>query len=147
MSDALLDRAADVAFARLEAAGGDPRRLEEPYGTFVTVFSAQGVLDNGGLRYFLGNAWPGEPPYAHFSASYRTLGAAAAADTIDEAVRLLALAAPERDADARLERLGGPVGDRIEALNERIDGDEVWRRLSAFVRAHEVAFSDGAADR
>lgn len=42
-AQSLLDRGTDLALARLAAAGGDPRRLEDPLRTVAVVRSAQGV--------------------------------------------------------------------------------------------------------
>jgi len=137
----LVDRAADVAFERLGQAGGDPRELGEPFRTVAVFTAAQGVIDNGGLRHLFENDWPAQPPYATFSAAYRTIGANAEADAIDAAASLFELEHPEREAERRDELLAGPVGARIEALDSEF-GSDVWHLLAEYVRAHRAAFDD-----
>lgn len=50
METDVLDLASDAAFTRLKDAGGDPGALSEILRTFVFVYSAQGIIDNGGLE-------------------------------------------------------------------------------------------------
>jgi hypothetical protein len=40
--------------------------LPWPAQVLVLVNSAQGILDNGGLQYFLESDWPANPPYSCF---------------------------------------------------------------------------------
>jgi hypothetical protein len=54
-----IDQAVELASRHLRRVGGDPRRLSEPARTLVLVYGAQGVIDNGGFRYFFENDWPG----------------------------------------------------------------------------------------
>ena len=41
-----------ISIAQYEAAGDDIMRLPEPVQTFLAVYSAQGIMDNGGLQFF-----------------------------------------------------------------------------------------------
>ncbi|WP_379716993.1 hypothetical protein [Haloferula chungangensis] len=45
----LLDEASEIAFGKLTEADDQMEQLEEPYKTIVIVYSAQGIIDNGGL--------------------------------------------------------------------------------------------------
>jgi len=143
MSAPFLDRVSDAAYARLDAVGGDPRELDDPFRTVATVVAAQGVLDDGGLRYFFENDWPGTPPYALFSAAYRTIGAFHEANAIDRAAVLFPFAEPERHVELRREALAGTVGARIEALDGEL-ASNVWALLGAYARAHEDVLLDDA---
>ena len=57
-----LIKAADYAFRRFEEVGEQIDRLSDPLRTFVIVYSAQGLIDNGGLEYFFASDFPGNPP-------------------------------------------------------------------------------------
>ena len=137
MDEQALELASELAFARLEEVGGDLPKLEEPYRTVATIVSAQGVIDDGGLRYFFENDWPGQPPYSVICDAYRRIGACAQADAIGAAAELFACAEPERDARRRLELLSGPIGQQIEELDEQLASD-AWRLLSEYVEANRA---------
>lgn len=140
VSDAFLDHASDVAFAKLEGVGGDPRRLEEPFRTVAVVCSAQGVIDNGGLRHFFENDWPAQPPYSLFSDAYRTIGAMPEAAAIEAGASALGFPEPERHASQRRSVLEGPGGERIEALDEELVSD-AWKLLADYARANRGALA------
>ena len=139
--DELLDRASDLAFARLDEVGGDPQALDEPLRVVVTIYSAQGVIDNGGLWSFFEGDWPAHPPYSAFSYAYRRIGANAEADAIDAAAELFGFPSPERDGVRRGDALAGSVGRRIAALDSEF-GSDVWHLLGVYVRAHRGAFGE-----
>ncbi|WP_419191821.1 DMP19 family protein [Engelhardtia mirabilis] len=141
MSDELLELASEVAFERLADAGGDPRDLQDPLRTIAIVYAAQGVIDNGGLRYLFEADWPGQPPYSLLSDAYRNIGAAREAQAIDAATALFDFADPQTDSDRRCELLAGPVGERIEALDGEFS-DDIWRLLSTYAHAHARVFED-----
>jgi hypothetical protein len=137
------ERAAEVAFGRLRRAGGNPRRLAEPARTLVLVYGAQGVIDNGGFRYFFENDWPGRPPYSWFSRAYRRIGANRAAALLDEAVTLFPFARPHlarRKRNVFIDTLA--EDSRLFALGDRLCGDtSVWRKLEKFVVANRGQFA------
>jgi len=138
MADDLLDAAADRAFAKLKRAGGDPRSLEDPFRTVAIIYSAQGVIDNGGLRYFFESDWPGQPAYVVFAKAYRNIGATAHALAIEEAAKVFEFPNPEREATRRSESLSGAEGDRIDAIDRKL-GEDVWALLAEYARSHKKA--------
>lgn len=142
MSDEFLERASDVAFARLDEAGGDPARLAEPYRTVALVCAAQAVIDNGGLGYLFENDWPGQPPYALFVEAYRAIGAQAEAAAIEEASKLFVFPDPERHEARRRRVLEGAVGEWLQEVSAGLEGD-VWALVARYAREHADAFSDG----
>lgn len=139
MDDPDLQRAAELAFARLEAEGGDPRRLPVAPRTVATVYAAQGVIDNGGLRRFFENDWPSRPPYAVFVEAFRAVGADAEADAIAEVVEAFGVQAPEAETAYRAEFLRGPGGDHVRRLDTRLVSD-VWNLLAAYARRNRDSF-------
>ncbi|MBS0656793.1 MAG: DUF4375 domain-containing protein [Verrucomicrobia bacterium] len=137
-----LTQAAQVAFA----GGGndaDLSRLPRPRQVFVMVYSAQGVIDNGGFAYFFECDWPGVPPYSAFSEAYREIGAAEAADLIDRAAGLFGIADPHLHREERLRYLHAHTwenGGELVTLGDRIESECVFRLLGEYVRRHPDHF-------
>ena len=141
MPEPTLDAAIDLALERLQQAGGDPRGLPAPLRTVALVASAQGVIDNGGLRYFLENDWPGQPPYGLFVEAYRAIGATAEAQAIGAACEAVGREQPERQREARLAFLAqAGSAERLAAWEASMVSD-VWALLGEYVQHHQAAFS------
>lgn len=137
--DAALAAATDRAFAALDAAGGTLEALGEVDRTLVIVTSAQGVIDNGGLRCFFENDWAGMPPYELFAAAYRRAGLGSVADAILSAAGLYPFPEPHRHErqrrafHAEAEALGRAP---FEAFDRVACGNaEVWPALARLVRS------------
>ena len=69
-----LSEAFKKAKKKLNRAKGDIDRLPSVIASFLLVYSAQGVIDNGGYRYFFGSDWPQNPPYSKFIDAYKAIG-------------------------------------------------------------------------
>jgi len=142
VTSAVLGRASDTAFKRLEEAGGDLQKLPEPFRTVVIIYSAQGVIDNGGFRCFFEGDWPGQPPYSSISDAHRRIGADVAAECIARAAALLPFADPHLGEDRRhtfLESL--PENSELFTLGDSVCGDKtVWGKLDEYVQRHTSAF-------
>lgn len=48
--------------------------LEQPCRTVVIVYSAWGIIGNGGFQYFFENNFEGDPPFDMFTQALRTVG-------------------------------------------------------------------------
>jgi hypothetical protein len=97
----LLERASTIAFKKLEDAGGRFENLDEPFRTIAVVYSAQGIIDNGGLIYFFESDWQYNPPYSLFADAYRRIGRIEAADAIENAAKSFGFPEPERNKELR----------------------------------------------
>jgi len=129
-----LDAARDAVFARFEAAGEDPARLPETDQTVVAVYGAQGVIDNGGLKFFFENDWPGSPPYSLFVEAYRRIGAAGVAGLLERAVSRFPFAEPHQHQELRREFMES-LDESDDFFGEAACGDTlVWERLEEYVR-------------
>ena len=137
-----LESPSDFAFIQLEAANGDLSALPVPLQTLVLVYSAQGVIDNGGFQYFFESDWPGIPGYFIFSNAYRTIGSGQIADLIDQAVALFPFNDPHINAGLRNAFLDSlPDGHTLHKLGDSACGDEsVWLSLSEYVRQNAQVF-------
>lgn len=140
MSDKeLLDKASDVAFDKLAKAKDRLDRLDEPYKTVAIIYSAQGVIDNGGLAYFFENDWSNHPPYSMFADAYERIGRIKAAQVIRDAAASFGVSDPEKNMTARRAYI------EANSKKEVFDGmvwddcvcgdDEVWTGLAAWIRA------------
>lgn len=152
MKNKLLDSASDFAFAELKRHGKEPSSLPVPLRTVVIVYSAHGIIDNGGLQYFFEADFPGNPPYSVFVDAYRAIGAEAEATALAEAVKLFPFEEPHLHMGRRDEFLGQfehGGGDRtdspLEPFTNTICGSEaVWQLLASYVANHASAFQGGA---
>jgi hypothetical protein len=142
--DDLLKQAADVVFAGFES-DTDISRFPRPRQVFITIYSAQGIIDNGGFGYFFESDWPDKPPYSRFSDAYREIGAADVAELIDRGARLFGIADAHLHRDARLRYLNEHCRDESAELiklgDQVIDESErVFRLLEDYVRRHADHF-------
>jgi hypothetical protein len=129
-----LDKAQQSALERLTPARQDPRCLSIADQTILAVSSAQGVIDNGGFKYFFGADWPGKPPYSYFSEAYRRIGANEAASAIDKAAALFPFPEPERDEERRKAFMASLSEDNVFE-NDPLCGDiTIWEKLEAYAK-------------
>lgn len=137
-----LESPSDYAFAQLEAANGDLTALPVPLQSLVLVYSAQGVIDNGGFQYFFESDWPGSPSYSVFSSAYRAIGATQVANAIDQAIGLFPFDEPQLKLELRNEFLSTlPENHLLFQLGDSICGNEsIWLQLSEYVRQNAQAF-------
>lgn len=128
----ILERASNISFRKLDAVGGDIAKLAEPFKTVAIIYSAQGVIDNGGLYYFFESDWPHQPPYSLFIDAYRRIGRTAGAEALDRAVKSFGVADPERNRAVRNRILSTDVPMEWD---DSLCGDElVWRDLAKWIR-------------
>jgi hypothetical protein len=141
MGKSLLDVASDYAFERLNDVDGSLAKLPLPLQTVVVVYSAQGVIDNGGLEYFYESDFPNNPPYALFVSAYRRIGAVDAADCIEKSAALFPFPNPHMHRVKRDQFLEKKVSAAFSSLSDRICGDEsVWKKLALYVKQNRAAF-------
>jgi len=143
-----LDRAIHFAIDQAERVG-DPLLLPLPLKIVYLVQGAQGVIDNGGLHFFFGHDWHGQPPYAVFVDAYRAIGAVSEADALASAVASFPFADPHKHECQRREFIEQFLIDKDRTRHRPdspfeiydICGSEaVWRQLSAYVAAHAESF-------
>lgn len=134
-----LDSLSTVAIRRMAEVDDDLDRIEEPYKTIAIVYAAQGIIDNGGLRYFFENDWPHKPPYSEFADAYERIGCADAANALRSAAASFPIERPERNRAARLAYIAENYDEKtftVAGWNDCICGDEqVWKNLAAWARA------------
>jgi hypothetical protein len=133
----LLDKVSDVAFKKLADAEYRMESVEEPYKTVAIIYSAQGVIDNGGMVYFFENDWSNNPPYSVFADAYERIGRVDAAKALRDAVESFGISNPEKNRKARREYMEAHQ-DRFNGMvwDDCICGDsKVFEDLAQWVRS------------
>ena len=138
-----LEKASDYAFGELEHVNGDISKLSIPLQTIVVVYTAQGIIDNGGFQYFFESDFPNNPDYKLFSESYKRIGAKSAAENIDKAVALFGFENPHLNADKRQQYLETLDDEALfSKLGYAICGDEsIWEKLNMYALSEQGAFA------
>ena len=145
--DDLLTSTADLVFTDVEGPAAIdllPRRRQ----VFAIIYSAQGVIDNGGFQYLFESDWPNNPAYSRFSDAYREIGATDVADWLDEAASMFPFRDPHLHRAARVRYLrefcvegDSPMG---VLSGKAIDASgRVFTCLAEYVRTHESDFARG----
>jgi hypothetical protein len=134
MNESLLEEVSEHAFARLEEFGGEIERLPLHARVLVIVYSAQGIIDNGGLEYFFESNFPSNPPYSFFTDAYLQIGAFDAANCIDSAAAIFPFPDPHAHQQLRRDFLAGlNSSDKFTQLSDKICGNTaVWTCLSEY---------------
>lgn len=139
--EALLDRAINIVFERLNQVDGDVSKLEEPFRTVAIIHSAQGVIDNGGLVYFFESDWPNQPPYSLFIDAYRQIGKEDSAAAIEYAAKSFGVPDPEKHVELRNKFMQQHFWSDSEHYEPTVEWDddicgdeEVWCKLAQWIR-------------
>lgn len=137
MDEALLDQASDFAFKKLDEFGGKLDELPLPLQTLIQIYSAQGIIDNGGLEYFYEMDFEGNPPYSVFVDAYQRIGANGVANCIEKTAAMFNLEVPHLQQPKRcdfLERVRNDENHAFTRLSNAACGDpDVMEKLSAYV--------------
>lgn len=141
-SSITLEAAYESAIYSLNEAHGDISKLPSIVGIFLLVYSAQGVIDNGGFQYFFEMDWPNNIPYSEFVEAYRQIGALESANSLEQAVRMFDFKNPHLDENKRI--LFMDHLDRNHpffGLGDSICGNPaIWQYLSDFINTHHQSF-------
>ena len=143
--DQVIEKGFEIANRFLGAAGDDIRKLPFEVATFMRVIAAQGVIDNGGYRYFFESDWPGNPPYSDFVQSYRAIGCHEQADDMERVIGVFPFPEPHLRSGERIRFMNENYDDdtfSIKGWGDALCGDAtIWRNLAQYVRDHAEIFS------
>lgn len=144
MSDAV-SRGFKKALRLLEKAKDDLDLLPETVATFLLVHSAQGVIDNGGYRYFFELNWPNDPPYTRFIEAYKTIGCEKQAADFARVVDAFPFDHPHLDEEGRNKYMNENFDEDardVKGWGDKLCGDqEVWKKLETFYNTHAPDFA------
>jgi len=136
-----LEPASVIVFKKLDEKGGNLFLLEKPLRTIAIVYSAQGVIDNGGLEYFFESDFPDNPPYQMFVDAYSEIGAIEEAEIIENSLSFFSLPKPELDMEGRRQFLASLPSDyshEFSKLSEKLCGNEkIWLLLEEYAKKNK----------
>jgi hypothetical protein len=143
MSD-IISEGFDKSLAMLEKAKNDIDVLPDAVATFLLIHSAQGVIDNGGYRYFFESNWPSSPPYSRFIEAYRKIGCIKQGEELDRVVSTFPFDNPHLNEESRNKYIEDNLDeDEYEVIGwgDELCGDEdVWAQLEKFYTSHAADF-------
>lgn len=136
---------ANLVYDLLRSADGDISSLPEPVRVFMTVNGAQGVIDNGGYKYFFGADWPDNPPYEVFASAYETIGCISQAQDFRRVIATFPFINPHIEKEQRdkyIEENYDSEEFEIRGWGDKLCGDkDVWKKLAAYYDRHSEAFA------
>lgn len=137
-----------IAQQMLAAVDEDLARLPKAVQVFMKVNSAQGVIDNGGFRYFFESDWPGNPPYEDFASAYETIGCWKQAEELRRVVATFPFPDPQLHEAKRREYIEAnydPEEMHVRGWGDELCGDdEVWKKLAAYYDWNKPHFQAAA---
>ncbi len=143
MSD-LVNQAFEQATALLNAQNNKLENLPEEVAVFLRVYDAQGVIDNGGYKYFFEADWPENPPYSDFVNAYYNIGCVEQAYELKKVVETFPFEDPHLNCDQRNEFMDVHWNEEkycVEMWGNKLCGDEeVWKFLENYYIKHQNKF-------
>ncbi len=135
-----INEAFDKTQKLLKEKNDDIGQLPESVATFLLVYASQGVIDNGGYRYFFESNWPQAPTYSRFVDAYSAIGCEAQAATLARVVETFPFENPHLDEDGRNAYVAANYDEdtcEVKGWGDALCGDEsVWVKLEAFYTEH-----------
>lgn len=142
--DKILTQYSGKAFQAYDRVGNDLSKLPLPVQSFILVYGAQGVIDNGGYKYFFEADWPGKPDYRLFITAYEAIGCPTQAAEMARVVSTFPFANPHLYMDERNEYMDENWDDdenEIRGWGDPLCGDKtIWSRLADYCVANAKDF-------
>lgn len=131
-----IDKALKLAKIKVKKAGGNLNNVQRSVATFTMVYSAQGVIDNGGYRYFFESDWPNNPPYAKFVEAYSAIGCKKQSHDIDRVASTFPFENPHLNKRKRVKFIETNYDEdefEVKGWGEKLCGDkQVWEKLESY---------------
>ncbi len=113
-------------------------KLPKEVATFLMVYSAQGVIDNGGYVYFFEADWPNNPPYSKFVDAYKSIGCESQSTEFNRVISTFPFAEPHLKKDQRNQYMEDNFDEdkySIKGWDDKLCGDEeVWEKLGKYYK-------------
>jgi hypothetical protein len=131
------EKAELLAGGRLDDISVLPLELQ----VIVRIVSAQGVIDNGGYKYFFGADWDRQP-YEQFAEAYEAIGCVQAAADLRRVVSTFPFSEPHRRRESRREYMRLHWDEDsccVRGWCDALCGDAtVWSNLTEYCREHSA---------
>ena len=120
-------------------------QLQAEVSTFLYVHSAQGVIDNGGYRYFFESNFPTNPPYSKFIEAYKNIGCEKQAKELERIVSSFPFENVHLEADLRNKYMDKNFDEdmyEVKGWGNALCGDEeVWNKLGQYYIKNKIKFA------
>ena len=133
-----LDAIIDFCQDRLKSVENDISELTVPEQVVITIYSAQGLIDNGGFQYFFENDFPNKPNYRTFIKAYTEIGAKIEANSLKKAVSMFGFSDPHLDVGKRrnfLDKLDDEA-DFFDLEDDICGNEAIWEKLVKYAIQH-----------
>lgn len=139
-----LNNAIEQATIKLNQVAKNIDDLPQSVATFLMVYSAQGVIDNGGYIYFFESDWPNNPPYLKFIEAYFAIGCINQSQDIARVVSTFPFDDPHLNKQERARFIEANYDEdalEVKSWGESLCGDvEVWEKLEAYCTKNKSDF-------
>ena len=136
MSDVLSEGFDKVEQQLLDKANGNINLLPTTVANFLLIYSAQGVIDNGGYQYFFESDWPMNPPYSRFVEAYSAIGCQKQAEDLARVVATFPFESPHLNSEKRNQFMEAHYNEdtlNVADWGNLLCGDEeVWNKLETY---------------
>ena len=140
----IISEAFKQAAAKLKSVGDDIDKLPKIVSTFLIVYSAQGVLDNGGYRYFFESDWPDNQQYSKFIEACSEIGCIKQSTELARVISTFPFENPHLDESARNKYIDSNLDEEefeLKGWGDALCGDqEVWTKLEAYYLDNKEEF-------
>jgi outer membrane protein assembly factor BamD (BamD/ComL family) len=141
----LLSKAFDKADQKLQKTNGNMATLPSAVRNFLIVYSAQGVIDNGGYRYFFESDWPNKPPYAIFVDAYKAIGCTTQAEDLQRVITTFPFENPHLHEAKRNKYIDDNYDEDTMSVRDwgnKLCGDKsIWEQLVKYYNEHKKDFA------
>ncbi len=141
----ILSAGFDKAERLLKKARGNMDSIPTSAANLLIIFSAQGVIDNGGYRYFFESDWPKQPPYSRFIEAYSAIGCEKQAADLARVVSTFPFDEPHLNAEKRNQFMDANYDEDeciVNGWGDMLCGDEeVWSKLEAYYLKNKKDFA------
>lgn len=141
----ILSEGFDKAERLLRKAKDNINLLPAAVANLLMIYSAQGVIDNGGYKYFFESDWPMQPPYSRFVEAYAAIGCDKQAADLARVVATFPFDNPHLEAEKRNQFMDENYDEETFSVNgwgDMLCGDEeVWTRLEAYYLKNTSEFA------
>lgn len=141
----LISKAFKQALKLLQAEDDKMENLPFEVATFLRVHGAQGVIDNGGYRYFFEMDWDENPSYFEVVNAYQIIGCLAQAKEFKRVVSTFPFDNPHLHCKRRNQFMDDHWNEDkycIEIWGDGLCGDEeVWQNLEEYYIQHQDKFA------
>jgi hypothetical protein len=132
----ILSKGFDKAERLLKKANGNMDSIPTTAANLLIIVSAQGVIDNGGYKYFFESDWPMQPPYSRFIEAYSAIGCEKQAADFARVVSSFPFDEPHLNAEKRNEFMDANYDEDegiVKGWGDMLCGDEeVWSKLETY---------------